>query len=159
MDEHPKIIIMYKGINMDMGTKSTIKLKSSTYDDLVEDFDSEISAEVFNILNNKENNPQQIVIIFTNIEQPNDIDSMETSRDLTKKGLKTKLGTFTGPEIQIYFFGENTQKGGKKQQKLTKSNQKLQIGNQTRVVYLGARGGLYVKMNGNVVPVSKLKKK
>lgn len=55
----------------------------------------------------------------------------------------------------------NQKVGGKrkKQQKFTKSNQKLQIGNQTRVVYLGARGGRYIKMGGNIVPVSKLNKK
>jgi len=59
-------------------------------------------------------------------------------------------------------FEENAHIWGgrmKKQQKLSKSNEKIKIGNQTRVVYLGTRGGRYVKMGGNVVPVSKLNKK
>jgi len=157
MAQHPKIIIMYKGMDMAMGN-STINLKSSsnTYDELIDSFDNQdLKDQIENIFLHHD-----VVRIFTNIEKPEDINIMKESHGNVKYLIKKKLISFSG-EIQIYFFGETIDilGGGKKQQKLTKSNQKLQIGNKTRVVYLGARGGRYIKMGGNIVPVSKLNKK
>lgn len=50
--------------------------------------------------------------------------------------------------------------GGTKQQMNVKpSSQRVQIGNLMRVVYLGPRGGEYIKMHGRYVPLAKAKLK
>lgn len=49
------------------------------------------------------------------------------------------------------------QSGGKKKT-MKKTNKKVKVGKVERVVYVGTRGGQYIKMNGGFVSLSKLNK-
>jgi len=71
-------------------------------------------------------------------------------RDTLRRELDADL-TKTGSENP-----ENSeQKGGRK---CTKSNEKVKVGNRTYVVYLGSRGGKYVRMGGKYVSLASMRK-
>ena len=53
---------------------------------------------------------------------------------------------------------ENFLQSGGKRKTMKKTNKKVKVGNVQRVVYVGTRGGQYVKMNGGFVSLSKLNK-
>lgn len=55
--------------------------------------------------------------------------------------------------IQAYFLQENVQKSGgcKKQTK-----ERIMLGGKSKVIYVGKRGGKYVRQNGKFVSIKKL---
>jgi hypothetical protein len=51
-----------------------------------------------------------------------------------------------------------TYNGGKKPSTMKRTSEKVKVGNAERCVYIGTRGGKYVKVSGKFVPLKQAKK-
>lgn len=70
----------------------------------------------------------------------------------------TALGSLDWSSVTLDEYMEGQQRGGKSKvpRKMSKTKEKVKVGNAMRVVYQGPRGGKYVKVKGQFVSVKKL---